>query len=411
MLHFAKNIALSSCCIILGLVGLWLCITTPVDEESFVKQIETIPDHDYLPEIRELEAKGRLGEAEHLVDWVLSGSSITNRDEVAALRAEINRKRTSLWNRSKRAVKGFVVGEGTSIEELGGAVVSDFLLWGDIRDLAKQGYNKITGKETDPVVAALAAVGVGTSVAIFVAGGATAAEAVATPVTGGASSAAVPATATATSAAAVADASVSFLKILRKTGHLTKRFSRFLVDACRRTSKAKSLDKGLGEAFVGIKNLTQGVGAARAATIMKHVDDLDSLKAVSAMAKRMPEPTAILVRMHGKNGVKVLGELTDATDGAVVLEKATRKGPKVLGKLLSYTKNGVRTGKAFWLGHPQKLCAVCVKVFGRVKCAMVAFLMVAFGFWQTKVWRVTGILRRLVKRVCQIFVRGSYIRV
>ena len=388
MVRLLKSIIVGFGGVLLGGIGLWLCITTPVDEESLDKQIEAIPDHDYLPEIRELEAEGLLGEAEHLVDWVLSGSSITNRDEVVALRAEINRKRTSLWNRSKRAVKGFVVGEGTSIEELGGAVVSDFLLWGDIRDLAKQGYNKITGKETDPVVAALAAVGVGTSVATFVAGGATAAEAVATPVTGGASSAAVPATATATSAAAVADASVSFLKILRKTGHLTKRFSRFLVDACRRTSKAKSLDKGLGEAFVGIKDLTQGVGAARAATIMKHVDDVDSLKVVSKMAKEAAEPTMIVVRVHGAEGIKTLGKLYDMENGAILLERASRKGASGLKKLISYARYGARAGKSWRHGNIQKLAAKIMETVGRMPVAIASGVLLLLGLCELRFWRI-----------------------
>ena len=388
MVRLLKSIIVGFGGVLLGGIGLWLCITTPVDEESLDKQIEAIPDHDYLPEIHELEAEGRLGEAEHLADWVLSGSSITNRDEVVALRTEINRKRTSLWNRSKRAAKGFVVGEGTSIEELGGAVVSDFLLWGDIRDLAKQGYNKITGKETDPVVAALAAVGVGTSVATFVAGGATAAGAAATPVTGGASSAAVPATATATSAAAVADASVSFLKILRKMGHMTKRFSRFLVDACKRTSKAKSLDNGLGEAFVGIKNLTQGVGAARAATIMKYVDDVDSLKVVSKMAKEAAEPTMIVVRVHGAEGIKTLGKLYNMENGAILIERASRKGALGLKKLISYAKYGARAGKSWHHGNIQKIATKIMETVGCKPVAIASGILLLLGLCELRFWRI-----------------------
>ena len=99
--------------VFVGVCGLWLCVTVP-DEMS----IEALSDYDYLSEIRELESEGRLGEAEHLADWVLGGSSITNRDAVAAARQEINRKRTSFWGRVKRSVKGFVVGDGTSIEGL-----------------------------------------------------------------------------------------------------------------------------------------------------------------------------------------------------------------------------------------------------------------------------------------------------
>ena len=346
-------------CILLGGYGLWLCATGTFDSD-----IGSMPDYDYLKEIRVLVSEGRLGEAEHLADFVLSGSSITNRDEVAALREEINRKRTAFWNRVYRAGKGFVVGDGVSPEELSGAIVSDFLLWGDIRDLAKQGYYKATGKETDPVVAALASVGVLTSLASFW---------VADP---------------AEPAEVAADASLSCLKTLRKMGHLSKRFCGVLVDACRETVKTKSASKGLKEIVVGMKSLFDGAGAARASVIMKHVDDLDSLKTVSMMVKQTPEPTAILVRMHGDKGIKLLGKLSEAEGGVIVLEKAARKGPKALGKLLAYTKYGARTAKSFWLGHPQELFIECAKMLGRMKLAIISLLAVMFGFWRMKMWRI-----------------------
>ena len=346
-------------CLILGVYGLWFCAMGTFEED-----IDALPDYDYIAEIRELESEGRLGEAEHLADFVLKGSSITNRDEVAALRAEINKKRTAFWNRAYRAGKGFVVGDGVSLEELSGAMVSDFLLWGDIRDLAKQGYYKATGKETDPVVAALASVGVLTSLASFW---------VADP---------------AEPAEVAADASLSCLKTLRKMGHLSKRFCGVLVDACRETVKTKSASKGLKEIVVGMKSLFDGAGAARASVIMKHVDDLDSLKTVSMMVKQTPEPTAILVRMHGDKGIKLLGKLSEAEGGVIVLEKAARKGPKALGKLLAYTKYGARTAKSFWLGHPQELFIECAKMLGRMKLAIISLLAVMFGFWRIKVWRI-----------------------
>lgn len=345
--------------LLLGGYGLWFCATGTFDSD-----IGSMPDYDYLKEIRVLESEGRMGEAEHLADFVLNGSSITNRDEVAALREEINRKRTAFWNRVYRAGKGFVVGDGVSPEELSGAIVSDFLLWGDIRDLAKQGYYKATGKETDPVVAALASVGVLTSLASFW---------VADP---------------AEPAEVAADASLSCLKTLRKMGHLSKRFCSVLVDACRETVKTKSASKGLKEIVVGMKGLFDGAGAARASVIMKHVDDLDSLKTVSMMVKQAPEPTAILVRMHGEKGVKLLGKLSKAEGGVIALEKAARKGPKALGTLLAYTKYGARTAKSFWLGHPQELFIECAKMLGRMKLAIISLLAVMFGFWRMKMWRI-----------------------
>lgn len=344
-------------CLLLGGGGLWFCASG-----DFESTVDELPDYDYLPEIRELESAGRLGEAEHLADFVLGGSDITNREEVAALRDEIHQRRTSFWGRARRAVSGFVKGDGTSVEELGGAVVSDFFLWGDIRDLAKQGWNKVKGKETDPVVTGLAAVGVITSFASYVPDPAEGAE-------------------------VSADASFSLLKTLRKTGHLSKRFCGVLVDGCRQSVKAKSLSKGMKEIAVGMKHLFDGVGAARAAAIMKHVDDVDSLTAVSKMAKQAAEPTAILVRKHGAAGVDAIRELSKVEDGAEALAKAARKGPKGLKKILAYTKYGARGAKSFRHKHLQELAEAIAKEIGRLPMAIISGILALFGLLQTRFWK------------------------
>ena len=366
-MKLAKSIVIGFALVVLGAIGLRLCVTATESDEI---QMDALADYDYLSEILELETAGRLSEAEHLADWVLGGSSITNRDVVSTARTRINRRRMSFWERAKRAVRGFVVGDGTSIEELGGAVVSDFLLWGDVRDLAKQGYNKVTGKDTDPVVAALAAVGVVTSVASYWP---------ADPAEG---------------AEVTADASLSFLKTLRKMGHLSKKFCGVIVDASRTSVKTKSVSKGLKDIVVGTKGLFDGVGAARATTIMKHIDDVDSLKAVSKMAKQAAEPTMIVVRMHGAEGVKVLGKLADAENGAVIVEKAARKGAPGLRKLkkaLTTVKYGARAGKSFRKGNIRKFSEKAVLAIGRIPVAIVSALLILAGLWKMKPWRLTRV--------------------
>ena len=163
MLKKLKKFISGLVCLLLGGSGLWFCATG-----DFEKTLDSLPDYNYLEEIRGLEKEKRLGEAEHLADWVLEGDDVASREEIQALRDRIHKERTSFWKRAHRAGKGFVTGNGVLVEELGGAVVSDFLLWGDIRDLAKQGYYKVTGKETDAVVASLAAVGIATSLASYI---------------------------------------------------------------------------------------------------------------------------------------------------------------------------------------------------------------------------------------------------
>lgn len=358
-----KHILLGVVCLLLGGGGLWFCATG-----DFESEIAKLPNYGYLVEIRNLEQEGRLAEAEHLADWVLEGSDSVSRAEVQGVRDRIHKRRSSFWNRARRTITGFIKGDGTSVEELGGAIVSDFFLWGDIRDLAKQGYYKIKGKETDPVVAGLAAVGIATSLASYVPDPAEGAE-------------------------VSADASFSLLKTLRKTGHLSKKFCGVIADGCKQSVKAKSLTKGMKEIVVGMKHLFDGAGAARATTIMKHVDDVDALKAVSKMAKRSAEPTAILVRMHGADGVKVLGALADMEDGAKMLEKAARKGPKGLSALLKYSKYGTRGAKMLHLELPQKL----IKAVGRIPMAIASGILALIGLWNLKVWRIARYCRVLHK--------------
>lgn len=360
MIGKLKRAIIGLTCLLLGCSGLWFCATP-----TFEEKMDTLPDYDFIEEIRGLDAEGRLAEAEHLADWVLESSNVVARSEVLGLCDEIHKRRTSFWNRARSAVRGFVKGDGTSVEELGGAIVSDFFLWGDIRDLAKQGYYKVKGEETDPVVAGLAAVGVLTSVASYW---------VADPAEG---------------VEVSADASFSLLKTFRKTGTLSKKFCGVIVDGCKQSVKEKSLSKGMKEIVTGMKGLFDGAGVARTATIMKHVDDADALKAVSKMAKRTAEPTAILVRMHGTEGVKALGALADMEDGAKMLEKAARKGPKGLNTLLAYSKYGARTAKAFRLGHPQKL----MKAAGRVPVTIASGLLAVIGLWNLRVWRIAWFCR------------------
>ncbi len=353
--------------LLVGGYVLWFSIVPPLGREARERRLDSLSDYDYICEIRALEAEGRLEEAKYLADFVLDGSEIASRGDVAALREQIALEQSGFWNRAYRAGKGFVTGEGASVEELGGAVVADFLLFGDIRDLAKQGYRKVRGEETDPVVAALASVGILTSLASFwVADPAEAAE-------------------------VTADASLSLLKTLRKAGNLSRKFCGALVDACKKSAKAKSATKTLKEILGGMKGLFESAGGARTAAIMRHVDGVESLKAVSAMAKRAPEPTALLVRLHGAKGVKILGEMAKAEDGAVILAKAARKGPAALGKALEYMKYGARTAKSLRLGRPQKLLGECLRLLGRAKLVLGAIVAILFGLWQSGILR----LRRL----------------
>ena len=118
----------------------------------------TLPDHDFLPEVEKMIAEKRFPEAEQLCcDMV--GMDLPNAVAANQKLLEIRRARSS-WGRSALdTARGFLTGEGENSAAIAGAILSDLWLYGDLRDLGIQAYNKIKGRPVDRVMVAIAGVG------------------------------------------------------------------------------------------------------------------------------------------------------------------------------------------------------------------------------------------------------------
>ncbi len=135
-------------------------------------QLAAIPDIDPIPEITRLREAGRFGESLLLADAALLRDPPSER--AARLRSE--REATiaaqSAWLTRLRDVGiGAVTGGAgvepgnMSLEMLLGAVATDMLVVGDVRDLIIQGARLIRDGEADPVIVALSGVGLATTLA------------------------------------------------------------------------------------------------------------------------------------------------------------------------------------------------------------------------------------------------------
>lgn len=69
--------------------------------------------------------------------------------------------------------EGFITGSVVNGYAMAGSIVSDFMVVGDIRDTAAQGYSFVTGADYSPVILSLALFGIATTAANFVPGGQT----------------------------------------------------------------------------------------------------------------------------------------------------------------------------------------------------------------------------------------------
>ncbi|QOJ01267.1 MAG: hypothetical protein HRU70_12545 [Phycisphaeraceae bacterium] len=124
-----------------------------------------LPDHDWPAEVERLVAEDRLGEAEVVADAALGFAEGPARARLLAAKDAAAKERER-WARIAREVGvGALTGRGGSAERLIGALGADFFVVGDVRDLVIQAVEITTGGEPDPVITALSAAGLATTLA------------------------------------------------------------------------------------------------------------------------------------------------------------------------------------------------------------------------------------------------------
>lgn len=290
--------------------------------------IDLIPNHNYVPEIIKLKREGKTNEALEITRFVRKHPDIPGQDSAKELEIMLEEVLNSAWERTGRVGKGFVTGSGDSIEELSGAIASDMLIYGDIRDLVKQGYFKIMGEETDPLIVALSSLGLATEFADCI------------------------------------DWAPAVLKVFRKLKLLSNKFTEFLITAIKKSIKGLKLDDLLKTVLENLKLLIEKLDFARTAAVIKYVDTPSDIIAITAVAEKNADAAYFTIKNGGTNGVKLIKDLGTSEDGVSSLLKAAKKGPsgiewlrkggsgqKSLGKIRKYA----RIFKNICLGRPQQL--------------------------------------------------------
>ena len=277
-------------------------------------EIDKLPDHDYVSEIRSLIKEKRYAEAIVLCEDVQK-LELPCATDVGVLKAEAERESKKFWNRILKSGRAFVTGNpDSSIEEIGAGIVSDMLMYGDIRDLVKQGWYKITGKETDPLLAALAAVGLVTE---FV---------------------------------DIADWGPAVLKAFRKVGAVSAKMADSLVAMFKNVAKTRKIDKGTKAFWGNTKKMVDSAGLIRAKNMFKNADKIDDLALLAEKSTDNPSLCHLVVKHSGNQMVDVVKDAKPE-----YLKLVARKGRLVLRLFKSYHKHHAVIGKTFWQKLPKGL--------------------------------------------------------
>lgn len=257
-------------------------------------ELAALPDYDYQAEAETLLADERFSEALLVVDAGLE--ALPEQAGLAALRTRIVAERDDWARRLREAGHGAWSGQGDSLEALGGAVVADLFVFGDVRDLVIQSSRAIQGQEVDSVIVALSAAGLVLTVAPEL------------------------------------DLGAALLKFARRSGAISARFVRSLKGLARTATEERRVEPLL-EVVGDASRLGRRAGPAPALRILKQVDDPAELKLVADYAARPSHAFALW--LSGREGVQML---KSGEDGALWLAKAARKGRSGLQLLAGHRR-------------------------------------------------------------------------
>lgn len=243
---------------------------------------EDLPAFEYRAEAERLLEAHRHSEALLVVE---AGAAAAPGDRAAfdALRTRIEQDEARFWAQLRRVGQGALTGRGDTVEALGGAIVADLFVFGDVRDLVLQTGNAVRGDPVDPVIVGLSAAGLALT---------------ATP---------------------AVDLGAALLKFARRVGAMSDRLAAAVLRALRRAGGGEPDE--IGAIANSMTLLARRARPAPALRILKHVDDPAELRAVTRFAER---PDGALALWLGER--QAVQWVSAGARGEALALKAARRG-------------------------------------------------------------------------------------
>jgi len=132
-------------------------------------QLDSILRNDPGRLAREAEAALAAGDvdlADSFVD-VAAARNVAFPDDLRTRIAEAVSKESSVGRVAERFATGLVTGQAEDVAGLTGAMAGDLFVFGDVRDVVREGKHMVTGEDSDRVILALAATGLAVTAATY----------------------------------------------------------------------------------------------------------------------------------------------------------------------------------------------------------------------------------------------------
>lgn len=320
--------------IILALVSLSLFLLN----ERQIFDIRTLVRIDPVPHTQELIDQKQYADAYEYLNYFMAYEYVQSDPKAQALSHHIDEVRSSYDYKSDKILEGILKGTSDETEGQISAIASDFLVVGDIRDLAIQGTLFAKDEEVDTVIVALSTLGLVATASTLYSFGAT------TPVKG----------------------TLSLLKYGKRVGKLPNWLNKQLIREAKVAKETKSLSK-VQEVLNPITDLYEKVGMKQTLDLLKQTKNLDDLKGIVKFSSRFGKESSILLKTT-KNQARYYAKAMPNVTNREFLYAATYgerglQGLKRLGvsKFMKRTKIAANLSKTVYKGNLDALLTYLLK--------------------------------------------------
>ncbi len=257
-------------------------------------QIDVLKRVDPLPEAMNLIEEQKYAEAAEYLEFFLKYDYVKNDPKVKELYEALEFKRNSMGYQSQKALEGVLKGRSDETIGVVSAGVSDFFLFGDLRDLTIEGYHYLKGENVDEVIVGLSTIGVvATGVTMFSAGSST-------PLKGG----------------------ISAVKFIKKSGKMPLWMEKFIVRSAKQVKNSGDIKpiKGFFEdIYVAIKNS----GFNTTVKLLNRSPNMKAFHNSLGFAKTFGKESGVLLKVLGDDAPIYYRLLKDKTTKKTFLKAST----------------------------------------------------------------------------------------
>ena len=254
----------------LSIVSL-LLLSTTILYQKHTYAYQTLIHINPIPKTKILIADEHYVDAHEYLSYFMQFDYMKENQEAQQLLKEIADKRASMAYKSSKFVEGFTT--GMSDESIGqaSAIGSDFLLIGDLRDLALEGTHYYNDEEVDTVLVSLSTIGLVASVStLFTLG-----------------------------SSAVAKSGVSILKLAHKSKRIPAWLGAYLTKQAKQIRQTKNIDS-IKPLFNHLDVMHKNTGLSDTLKLLSNTRSLKELRTTAKLTKRYGKDTSLLVKLSNK---------------------------------------------------------------------------------------------------------------